>query len=307
MPCYYPLDGWRAKRANENGKYPIVFDHKQAQLDQPVKLPCSKCTGCRLERSRQWAIRCVHESQLYDTNSFITLTYNDESLPYGHSLDKKHWQDFMKRLRKKLEPLKIRFFMCGEYGEEQDPTSPNLIGRPHFHAIIFNYDFPDKKHKATINENKLYESDLLTSVWGFGHCTVGDMTFETAAYVARYVMKKINGEPAEEHYQRVDVATGQMTPLTPEFNLCSRMPAIGKHWYDKYMSDCEKGFITIRGKKMPLPKYYKTLLDDSGSLQYQQQKLDSMPDPNDSEYQYDRLRVKEKIKLKRITTLTRTL
>lgn len=144
MPCYYPLDGWRSKKPNQNGRFPVVFTADEAQIDMPMKIPCGNCIGCRLERSRQWAIRCLHESSLYDDNCFITLTYNEENLPYGESLNKRDFQLFMKKLRKAIAPKKIRFFACGEYGTNQDLTNLDTLGRPHFHAIIFNHDFADK-------------------------------------------------------------------------------------------------------------------------------------------------------------------
>jgi len=123
------------------GKRAIVFNPKYGYPDMPVELPCRQCIGCRLEYSRQWAIRCLHEASLYDENCYITLTYDDQKLPESYDikngLDLSHFQLFMKRLRKKYG-AKIRFFHCGEYGEDR--------GRPHFHACIFNHDFQDKKN-----------------------------------------------------------------------------------------------------------------------------------------------------------------
>lgn len=102
MPCYHPIQGWKSRFPNQKGKRPIVFkQNSYADLDSPVTLACGRCIGCRLEYSRQWAVRCVHEASLYDDNCFITLTYDNENLPEGGTLVKKHFQDFMKRLRKK--------------------------------------------------------------------------------------------------------------------------------------------------------------------------------------------------------------
>jgi hypothetical protein len=136
VTCYKPLLGYRAAERNEQGKRPLVFNPSQGLVDMPIKVACGQCIGCRLERSRQWAIRCVHEASLHEHNSFITLTYNDENLPADGSLDVRHWQLFMKRLRKR-HGSGIRYFHCGEYGSKHR--------RPHYHACLFGLDFPDKK------------------------------------------------------------------------------------------------------------------------------------------------------------------
>ena len=129
MPCFSPLDGYRSRTVNASGKRSIVFDIHEGFHDRPVSVPCGQCVGCRLEKSRQWAMRCVHEASLYDENCFITLTYDDEFLPVGGSLDKGAFPRFMKRLRKKFEPRRIRFYHAGEYGDR--------FGRPHYHALLF--------------------------------------------------------------------------------------------------------------------------------------------------------------------------
>ncbi len=309
MACYYPIDGWRAKTPNENGKFPIVFQRSQAQQDEPIKLPCSRCIGCRLERSRQWAMRCVHESTLYENNCFITLTYNNENLPSNGSLNKTDWQKFMKAFRNKIHPRKIRFFMGGEYGLNQDITNTNTLGRPHYHAIIFNYDFPDKELYSTKNDHKLYTSEILTKIWNKGFATVGAMSFETAGYVARYCMKKIGGDEAETHYQQVNQGTGEIINLLPEFGLQSNRPGIGRAWFLKYRKDLDKGFITMRGSKMKPPKYY---MDQYQQLyeedwQYLRDKNAQAIDIYNPDNTLDRLRVKEKIKIRRTKTLKREL
>lgn len=284
MPCYYPIDGWRAKRLNENGNREIVFNAKDGYADMPVGLPCGQCIGCRLERSRQWAVRCVHESSLYSENSFITLTYNNESLPAGGSLVKADFQKFMKRLRKHLSPLKIRYYMCGEYGEVCENCGKHEskchcrhyiadFGRPHFHALIFGYDFPDKILHSVKNGNLLYKSDILNKIWGKGFCIIGEVTFESAAYVARYVMKKaLRKEQIEldneglTHYERLDKSSGEISYLIPEYTDMSRGRrdngdgGIGFRWFEKYKKEVyPNDYIVLNGKKMKPPKYYKEL------------------------------------------------
>lgn len=204
----------------------------------PIDLPCGQCVGCRLERSRQWAVRCVHEASLHEKNCFITLTYNKENLPADQSLDVKHFQDFMKRLRFKYGP-KIRFFHCGEYGEN--------FGRPHYHACLFNHDFSDKILWSERQGCKLYRSQELEEIWGKGYATVGEVTFESAAYVARYIMKKITGDKAEKHYEG----------KKPEYTTMSRRPGIAKGWIEKYTTDVyPSDNLVLRGKEMKPPKFY---------------------------------------------------
>ena len=290
MPCYSPLHGYRSKVKNENGKRPIVFKPKDGYIDMPVTVPCGQCIGCRLERSRQWAIRCVHESKSYEKNCFITLTYNDENLPENGSLHLPHFQKFMKRLRKEFGPG-IRYFHCGEYGEKK--------ARPHYHACLFNFDFPDKKLWATKLKNRLYTSDILNKKWGHGYCIIGDVTFDSAAYVARYILKKVTGEKADDHYGDRD----------PEYTTMSRRPGIGRKFYDEFKNDIyPDDTVIIKGREMKPPKYYDNIYDlqnpsEFATIKYKR-KLKAMEksDYNDE----DRLRVKEKCLKARLKNLKRS-
>jgi hypothetical protein len=130
MPCYHPIEAWYSKSTNESGKRSLVFKEKLGQ-GQSIEIPCQKCIGCKLEYSRQWAIRGTHENQMHEESYFLTLTYNEENLPQYESLQKADFQDFMKRYRKAIAPRKIRYFMCGEYGHNDDQLAANALGRPH--------------------------------------------------------------------------------------------------------------------------------------------------------------------------------
>lgn len=266
----------------------------------PVEVPCGRCRGCRLDYSRQWAIRCTHEAQLYEDNCFITLTFNDENLPEDKSIRKEHLQKFFKRLRKR--GIKFRYFACGEYGETNQ--------RPHYHAVIFGFDFPDKVIHAKNNGHVLYRSKLLEDTWTFGYSLIGQCTFDTCAYVARYVMKKRKGEPDDvdpttgksnrEYYLRADEETGEMFEVEPEFCLMSRRPGIGKDWYEKFKKDTQKDYITVSGgKKVGLPKYYDSILEQEDALELLNRKrkrryaLKKRSQDNTPERLVDRERVKE--------------
>lgn len=302
MPCYHPLTGYRSREVGPNGKRPIVFNKAKGFGDRPVPIPCGQCAGCRLERSRQWAIRCVHEAQLHEDNSFITLTYNDESLSESRSLVPRDFQLFMKRLRKMHEPKRIRFYHCGEYGER--------FGRPHYHACLFGHDFEDKKLWKKSNDQDLFRSEELETLWPYGHSSIGTVTFESAAYVARYIMKKISGPAAERHYRYIDPETGEIFDRVPEYTTMSRRPGIGRGWLDRFSSDVYPGdFVVLNNKKLRPPKYY----DQQFELMYpgdmekikrdRKLSLNKHKENNTPE----RLRVREQVQLKRLELLPREI
>lgn len=253
MACYHPISAFQLDSGD------VVFVER-GRVKRPLFLPCGQCIGCRRERSRQWAVRCMHESQLYDHSIFVTLTYNDDNLPTNNSLYYRHFQLFLKRLRKYFTGNKVRFYMCGEYGED--------FQRPHFHACLFNCFFSDRKFYSSLpSGSKLYTSDALASLWTYGFSSIGDVTFESAAYVARYCMKKVTGPAAQAHYERVDWATGEIVQVEPEFSRMSLKPGIGAEWFKRYRddvytrsSDGNKDYVIVRGKKCKPPRYYDNLL-----------------------------------------------
>lgn len=294
------MTGYKSKELTANGKRKITFDRSAGYSDLPLKLPCGQCIGCRLERSRQWALRCVHEASLYDHNTFITLTYNNQSLPEDGSLNKKHFQKFMKRYRKKYPHLKIRFFHCGEYGTKNK--------RPHYHAIIFNHDFTDKELWQNRKGTKLYTSKTLQSLWPHGFSTIGDVTFESAAYVARYIMKKVTGDQAESHYQAIDPETGEIHTLQPEYTTMSRKPGIAHDWYNRYKTDVyPSDFIILKGQKMKPPKYYDTIYELEQPLDFAILKTqrNQTKKKNRADNTPKRLLVKEKCKQAKLKSLIR--
>jgi hypothetical protein len=305
MACYKPLTAWYSKEVNSTGRRSLVFSPTNAlQPDDPIEIACGQCVGCRLERSRQWAIRCVHEASLYDNNCFITLTFNDEELNKREnpwSLDVRDYQLFMKRLRKKFGS-NIRFFHCGEYGE--------LNARPHYHACLFNFDFPDKELWSVKNGHRLYTSKSLEKIWPYGFSTIGDVTFESAAYVARYIMKKVTGDEAEEYYVCPNPHTGEIVPKKPEYTTMSRRPGIGKEWLDKYIDDVyPKDFITLNGKKINPPKFYDRVLEQTRPYEFDEikEKRTEKARQYDENNTPERLSVREKCKKLQINKLVRNL
>lgn len=246
-------------------------------------------------------MRCIHEASLYKKNCFITLTYNDENLPEDRSLNVKHYQLFMKRLRKKYGE-NIRFFHCGEYGEQ--------YGRPHYHACIFNHDFADRRLWKVQNGVSLYTSSDLDSLWGLGFCSVGDVTYESAAYVARYILKKITGKEADDHYTYVDYSTGQVFLRKAEYTTMSRRPGIGRGWFDKYHRDVfPLDRVIINQKAVKPPKYYDSLYERHSPELLEFVKFNR---ENKSKKALDdntkaRLAVREQVQLERLQRLPRSL
>jgi hypothetical protein len=281
MPCFHPLKAGRTSSgaikilcAAKNYKY-IPSDG--ARFSELLDLPCGQCVGCRLAHSKGWAVRCMHEAQMYDNNCFITLTYAPEHLPVINgqpTLVLDHYQKFMKRLRflaKGLTPIvnpypssddicdypvtwvhwPIRFFHAGEYGEKN--------GRPHYHACIFNYDFPDKVKlpRKSPSGMTLYRSAFLEEIWPYGFSSIGTVTFQSAAYVARYIMKKQNGPLSSRAYAAPCPETGEILYRSKEYTTMSRRPGIGSLWFDEYSSDVyPHDYVIVNGRKCRPPKFY---------------------------------------------------
>lgn len=208
---------------------------KEKYGDSLLLLPCGHCYMCSLDYAKQWSARIMLEAKYHKKNCFITLTYNDWFLP--EKPQKRHWQLFMKRLRKEVG-WPIRFFACGEKGDKS--------GRSHMHAIIFGYDFPDKVElKRSASGLMIYRSPTLEKLWPFGISSIGDVSPESAQYVAKYSMKKkLSG-----------IDTG-------EFVLMSRRPGLGVQGYDP--SDYVTDKLYLNGKKFKMPRYFDKITEANG-------------------------------------------
>lgn len=190
---------------------------------------------------------------MHSENCFVTLTYSPEMLPLGGTLVVRDFQLFMKRLRKaRREP--VRFFHCGEYGDQ--------FSRPHYHACLFGCDFPDKVFSHTTGAGeKLYTSAELDRLWQKGLTSCGSVTFESAAYVARYVTKKVTGAGAAAWYERVNRETGEIFSVLPEYTTMSLKPGIGATWFEKFRRDVfPSDEVVMGGRVQRPPRYYDKLL-----------------------------------------------
>lgn len=311
MPCYHPIKGYYGRVVNpETGKRPVVFSSREGYNDLRVSVPCGRCIGCRVDRSRQWAVRCFHEASLHQENCFITLTFDDKKLHLLRSykytkhdsdidifrrstyLYKSDFVAFIKRLRKEFygnSKGDVRYFHCGEYGEK--------FRRAHHHACLFGFNFPDRVLFQVKDGVRLYRSRILEELWPFGFCTIGDVTFESAAYIARYVVKKITGELAGSHYQ------GRL----PEYITMSRRPGIGKVWLDKFQGDLyPKDFVVIRGRKYKIPKYYDRCYEATNPDDYGRIKAERVCRSRDNpDNTPERLAVREEVQKANLKLLKR--
>jgi len=207
-----------------------------------MAIACGRCFGCRVKRGAMWAARMMQEAASHEENSFITLTYAEE--PRDGSLDVRDWQLFAKRLRRRLG--RFRFFHCGEYGEERN--------RPHYHAVLFGLSFPDRRGN---------QSELLDDIWGKGITHVDDVTYESCAYVASYVLKKLTG-PKAVAYEYVDEETGEVRRRQPEYSTKSLRPGIARSWYEKYKAEIWRDdSVIVKGREVTPPRYFLQLLKDS--------------------------------------------
>lgn len=287
-------------------------------IEEFIEIPCGKCIGCRLEYSRQWANRCMLELQEHDSSYFCTFTYDDAHLPISYYADpdtgeaipcatlvKRDFQLLMKRIRKEFDSDKIRFFGCGEYG------SSTL--RPHLHIILFGLHLDDLKYyKRSPQGYDYFNSPRLQSCWKKGYVVVGEVNWQTCAYVARYVTKKLTGNLAS-FYSDFNIE--------PPFILMSRKPGIARNYYDENADNIYKyDNIVLSNPEKPLkfkpPRYYDKLFDIDNPVQSaiikkqrkvmaenaRQLKLSKTDLPY-----LDLLEVEENVKLEQIKSLKRNL
>lgn len=304
MACYHPakrflLDGLTVN-GKRDGKYcGYAVDHLELYADGKLRpaldssvspyavkvfsefqqVPCGQCIGCRIDKSREWANRMMMELPYADSACFITLTYNDEHLPTSdflydvdtgevgtsYTLEPKDVTLFLKRLRRYVEyhfqdNKPLRYYLCGEYGSQ--------TYRPHYHIILFNFDFPDRKFfKRSKDGFVYYQSNVLNDLWSvrkkhgvlepIGYAMVADVTWETCAYCARYVTKKLTGKKAE-FYEALNIV--------PEYSRMSTKPGLGRQYYEDHKDDLIKTYeinlSTPRGgKKFRPPGYFDNLFD----------------------------------------------
>jgi hypothetical protein len=305
--CHSPLKGWKDRDTGG-----ITF-RRENGFGEKMEVGCGQCLGCRLDHSRMWAMRIIHESAMYEHsggNAFVTLTYRDKAdcsleqcekglyIPDDWSLHKDHFQKFMKRLRKAFPDNLIRFFAAGEYGRRcKHGIDLSLVkcplcntGRPHFHACLFNCNFTDLEPYESDGGIVRYTSKKLERIWGYGFVDVGELTYASANYTAKYILKKVRAVQSDHHYMTYDM-DGEVTFISPEFVLMSRgktcklhrgMPyqvncpncsrGLGRDWYERYKSDVypsDEVPIPGAGVMKGVPRYYDNALREENPEMYE--------------------------------------
>lgn len=243
---------------------------------------------------------------MHEENSFLTLTYDDAHLPADLSLCHEHFVLFFKRLRERLRPALIRFYMCGEYGDRSS--------RPHYHALLFGFYPKDRKYwRESGSGEKVFTSKFLDEVWSYGQVFVGDVTFESAAYVARYVMKKVRSDG--EFREIFDPESGEIFFREHEYCQMSRRPGIGATWFAKYHADVlPLDRVVVRGHETRVPKYYDKLVEKSNPLHLAEIKARRsdearrlfVRDPSQAVDRFERSSVHEVVKKASIKSLKRS-
>lgn len=286
MSCYHPLIAVPKNKLTENKKqgYNVIgaaenYDTMDLHFLAPdgyIKVPCGKCIGCRLDKSREWADRMLLEYDHTKKAVFLTLTFRSEEMAKKIGIDpeysirdhlcyddgekkiytilKTDSQKFMKDLRgrKEFEDKKLRFFSCGEYGSKRD--------RPHYHFIIFGITKEDFGNIILCGFNKfndpIYRSPLLEEIWPYGISSIEDTSWKTFAYVARYVTKKLNGPLSAIYAEENKVQ---------EFCLMSRRPGIGAMYLEDHDFDFTYSSISLSdgtgSKTIGVPKYFLKKLE----------------------------------------------
>lgn len=324
MSCYHPIIAYDNTDYSANpDKMDIVFNSKDYRFNSDyaerqgrlLQLPCRHCVGCRLDHSKEWANRILLEQKYHASSYFVTLTYDDEHLPTGYGTDpatgeiiavhatlvKADLQKFFKRLRKAGQ--QISYYSAGEYGSQ--------TYRPHYHCIIFGLLLDDLKPiRRNFDGQQYYVSSTIERLWPYGMHVIGNVTYESAAYVARYTLKKATHNYTREYY---DIAG-----IEPEFQLMSRNPAIGSRFYDDNIDKFKYGTFSVStpsgGIKMTMPEYFrKKYRDIDPSLSVKKSRAFFVKSADirklklsltDLDY-CDILSVEEEKRLSRISSLTR--
>lgn len=309
---------WQIKSAKELESYFTSYSAFRNYMDKYMDyqyIPCRHCVECKSRYAQEWSIRCYHEFQMREVGSFITLTIDtmkakdfleEKNLrryckrcvkgnryikyPIDYTLCKGLLLDWLKKFRdylyKKYE-ISIRYFGCGEYGEK------DVSQRPHYHLLIFGYNFPDKIfYKNSDKGVPIYLSEELFKSWKYGICTVQDINHKACMYTAKYVMKKLSFKDAqsefEEYYGRepefLVMSKGNCQSNrcpyindiiknckgikslrdlnNPYCKFCNKTRGgLGYDWFLKYKIDVLKiGYVVIDGIKYSIPKYYLNIL-----------------------------------------------
>lgn len=257
------------------------FSHSFDVRKDYVQVPCGKCVECQRDRAREWSTRIALDVKSYNSEDnfyFITLTYNDDNIPYTESgyptLVIEDYQLFMKRFRKFQKDAfgkdGVRFYIAGEYG-------PKTL-RPHYHLLVWNCVIPDLElFRISPTGNHLFTSKSIFELWymfedpddktskklSLGHHLIGKGSLATAMYTAKYVSKGFD-DTIKQYCKK----TGAFAP----FSRMSLRPALGLDYLNS-LSDTDKCQMIERGSIIlntdnggysnAVPRYFKRKIADT--------------------------------------------
>lgn len=217
---------------------------------------CGQCMPCRVNRRRTWMHRILLEASCHGQNSFVTLTYNSESVPSDGSLRPRHLTLFLKKLRRRFDKLQLRYFAVGEYGD--------VGGRPHYHLGLFGFG-PCESHSYLWGPEDERSRGAcqcarcvgVRSTWGMGRVQVARLEVASARYLAGYITKKMT-----------DPSDLRLEGRYPEFARMSTHPGLGAlalpgvvTAVDKWRSHSETPWALTHGRvNLPLGSYLKRVL-----------------------------------------------
>ena len=225
------------------GKY--HFDIVRGNKSDIYQVPCGRCTNCKIQIAKEWALRCTLELPYWDKAIFTTLTFNNEN-NIDPSIHKTEFQKFVQDVRNDMRKSgkKIKILGCGEYGDEKM--------RKHYHAIIFGIGLSDEKRVIGTDETWISEDGIIEKNWLKGNVFNGTVTYESCRYVASYIFKKYYDDLKEQVYTSI----GLETP----FQYTSG--GIGKSFYNEWKNNIvNRGYIMLNGVKNTIPRYYLKLYE----------------------------------------------
>jgi len=306
MPCTRPVKAYRSP----NGKISLKLSDTYTDLDYSIiEVNCMRCFDCRMRHASGWTTRMVHEASLHThplshpdagapNNAFVTLTYDEASLPEDRGLNVRDMQLFFKRLRR--SGLTFSYLYCGEYG--------SLRGRPHYHVIFFGQDFShDREYRGKNAKGfPIWHSQTLSDEWPYGFHEIGEFAPQNAAYTAQYTLKKQNDLDDPSSLFRYDADEEYGWSVLPPFVLTSKNPAIAKNWIKANWRDVYPiDRVILNGREVRPPRFYDRWMEKHQASVWNTVKLNRWHHAEDNQPEWRRLRDREAIQTSKIKASTR--
>lgn len=228
-----------------------------SQEDRFTPVPCGQCPECLKRRVSHWVHRLEQEAKLHEKHYFLTLTYENNTVPISRngflSLSRPDLSGFFKRLRKNTGGH-LRYYGAGEYGTRTK--------RPHYHVILFS-------------DKAVTEEAIRRAWWHTGlHCPLGNVFFGTVrAESIRYTVGYITTgrwQPGHANDDRQPQFAAQSKSLGRNY----LSPAVRK----RIVEQPERPYILAPGgHKMSIPRYYTKKIFDFPPTQKLQRQIEAHP------------------------------